>query len=35
MQERVKTLGGTLTVQSDENGTSVLVVLPPVGEAQA
>jgi PAS domain S-box-containing protein len=35
MQERVRTLGGTLTVQSSENGTSVLVVLPLAGEAQA
>jgi two-component system NarL family sensor kinase len=35
MQERVKTLGGTLTLQSNEKGTSVLVVLPLVGEAQA
>jgi signal transduction histidine kinase len=35
MQERVRTLGGTLTVQSSENGTSVLVVLPLAGEAQS
>jgi PAS domain S-box-containing protein len=35
MQERVRTLGGTLTVQSDGNGTSVLAALPIVGEAQA
>jgi PAS domain S-box-containing protein len=35
MQERVRLLGGTLTVQSNENGTSVLVALPLVGEARA
>ena len=35
MQERVRTLGGTLTVQSDGNGTSVLVALPLVSDAQS
>jgi PAS domain S-box-containing protein len=35
MQERVRTLAGTLTVQSNENGTAVLVVLPCMGEAKA
>ena len=32
MQERVRTLGGTLTVESSENGTSVLVALPIIGQ---
>jgi signal transduction histidine kinase len=35
MQERVRLLGGTLTVQSDENGTSVLVTLPVARDAQS
>jgi PAS domain S-box-containing protein len=35
MQERVRTLGGTLAVESSGNGTSVLVALPLVGEAHS
>jgi PAS domain S-box-containing protein len=35
MQERVRTLGGTLSVESSGNGTSVLVVLPLLGEAHS
>jgi PAS domain S-box-containing protein len=35
MQERVRLLGGTLTVQSNGHGTSVLAALPLVGKAQA
>ena len=35
MQERVRTLGGTLTVQSNGHGTSVLVALPLVSDAQS
>jgi PAS domain S-box-containing protein len=35
MQERVRTLGGTLTVQSNGQGTSVLVALPLAGDAEA
>jgi signal transduction histidine kinase len=35
MQERVALLGGTLTVQSSENGTSVQVALPLSGETRA
>jgi signal transduction histidine kinase len=32
MKERVSQVGGALVVQSNENGTSVLVKLPIVGE---
>jgi signal transduction histidine kinase len=28
MRERVRKMGGALQIQSDENGTSLLVVLP-------
>jgi two-component system, NarL family, sensor kinase len=35
MQERVRTLGGTLTVQSNGHGTLVLAAFPLAGEAQA
>jgi len=34
MQERVKQIGGTLTIHSNGNGTSVLVTLPLAEEGE-